>query len=327
MLYARALALAALTLTCFLSAPTAGARPAASGADAGMTVAEKSLTTTQSASSEKHSGGSDKTSAVGSEKISAASSDKIIHTKSEKSAAAVDKAQQILKAEIDNWRRLKEGDVIIESDDKGHNRFVVARILIGETPSNVWRVLTNPYEFAGKISPRMKDVQMIHDSAERSVMKCKMEVFPPLIPFISYTVESDYKLHEFVQFRRIAGSLKDFSGTWALAPRENGQATEVTYSMHVDPGLPVPQWIIRKAMKMELPQTLIALRERVVNNDATAIGGEPLKTILAVGPIETISRSDKPVPVTFYVPQKLNKKAKKNIKSKQLTLRPLGAEY
>ena len=33
--------------------------------------------------------------------------------------------------------------------------------------------------------------------------------------------------------------------------------------MHIDPGFPVPQWMIREAVKNELPQTLAALRQRV----------------------------------------------------------------
>jgi hypothetical protein len=33
--------------------------------------------------------------------------------------------------------------------------------------------------------------------------------------------------------------------------------------MYVDPGFPVPQWIIREGVKTELPRTLMALRKRV----------------------------------------------------------------
>jgi len=292
MLLARAAAVAALTVVCLLTAESVSGRPATSGAEKGFT------------------NGEDKVAADGSVKTPVGS---------EKSYDA----EKILRDETETWRRLKEGDVIVDADDKGENRFVVARILIGETPVNVWRILTNPFEFAGKISPRMKDVQILHDTAERSIMKCKMEVFPPLIPFISYTVESDYKLHESVQFKRVAGSLKDFSGTWALASREGGQATEVTYSMHVDPGLPIPQWIIRKAMKMELPRTLIALRQRVVNSDATIPGAEPLKSILAVGPSEATEKREKIASPPLFGPQKPAGKTK----SKQLSLRPNGIEF
>lgn len=315
MLHARAAAFVAIIFACLCVEDAASARPATSGADKGFTNGfEKNLSGDKAANLDKHherssDSGEDKTSGGGIERNSA-------DNNTMRNDVA---ARKLIKAETD-VRRLKDGEVLVESDDKNDNRFVVARILINDNPINVWRILTNPFEFAGKISPRMKDVEILEDTAERSVMKCKMEVFPPLIPFISYTVESDYKLHEFVQFKRVAGSLKDFSGTWALAPREGGQATEVTYSMHVDPGLPVPQWIIRKAMRMELPRTLIALRQRVTNSNATAIGAEPLKTILAVGPIDTLVRQDKPVSAVFSAPRKSVSKAKA-IKPKQVSLR------
>ncbi len=181
------------------------------------------------------------------------------------------------------WRRLKDGEVIVESDDNGATtRFVVAKILIDDSPESVWRILTNPFEFQGKISPRMKEVEMLEDKAERSVMRCRVEVFPPVLSFITYTVESEYRPCEEIVFKRIGGTLKDFKGSWALSARENGRSTVVKYSMYVDPGLPVPQWLVRKAVRMELPRTLTALRDRIRAGD-TAGGAQGLRSTMAAG--------------------------------------------
>jgi len=230
------------------------------------------------------------------------------------------------KHDSETWRRLQDGDVIVDSSDEGETRFVSARILIHETPGNVWRVLTNPYEFEGKISPRMRDVEILHDASERSVMKAKVEIFPPLIPFITYTVESEYKPFEHVTFKRVAGSLKDFRGGWHLTPREGGLSTEVSYSMYVDPGMPLPQWIIRKAIKMELPRTLNALRDRIMTTD-TAHGAD-LKTILAVGPLTGVAArlgNDSPV-LGEQVRVKGAKKSKPVVKPRQVGAKIHAAE-
>ena len=48
-----------------------------------------------------------------------------------------------------------------------------------------------------------------------------------------------------------------------MAPINGGTKTELTYSMYVDPGFFVPQWIMREGMKDELPRTLKGLKERV----------------------------------------------------------------
>ncbi len=193
------------------------------------------------------------------------------------SPAAVQDVQAGADQEL---KRLKDGEVIVESDDSGATRFVAARILIADTPEKVWRILTNPFEFQGKISPRMKEVEMLEDKAERSVMRCKVEVFPPILSYVTYTVESEYKPCEQIVFKRIGGTLKDFKGSWVLTPRDGGRATEVKYSMFVDPGVPVPQWIVRKAVRMELPRTLTALRNRIKTGD-TASGAQDQRSTLA----------------------------------------------
>jgi hypothetical protein len=46
-------------------------------------------------------------------------------------------------------------------------------------------------------------------------------------------------------------------------PANGGTKTELIYCMYIDPGFPVPQWIIREGVKSELPKTLTALRQRI----------------------------------------------------------------
>ena len=159
-------------------------------------------------------------------------------------------------------RRLNEGSVIVDITERNKIKFVVGRILIAAPPEKVWPILVNPYEFAGKISPRMKNVEVLVDQSELSVLRCNFNVCFPL-PEITYTVESRYVPGDSVEFRRVSGVIKDFKGRWALKPRNGGRTTEVIYSMFIDPGFAVPHWIVREAVKVELPRTLTALRQRV----------------------------------------------------------------
>ena len=48
-----------------------------------------------------------------------------------------------------------------------------------------------------------------------------------------------------------------------MAPADGGTKTELTYSMFIDPGFFLPQWIVREGVKGELPRTLSALRQRI----------------------------------------------------------------
>lgn len=187
--------------------------------------------------------------------------------------------------ELDGWRRMKEGEVVVQLTEANQIKYVTGKILIHDNPANVWKVLANPYEFEKKIAPHMTKVEMLTDRAEYTVMRCRFDICPP-IPSISYDVASDYRLNEEITFHRVGGAFKDFRGNWLLKPHEQGKSTEVIYSMYIDTGLPVPQWIVRKAVRMELPKTLIGLRERL-HKQSTIGGAVVTRSIMAAQGLTT----------------------------------------
>ncbi len=152
---------------------------------------------------------------------------------------------------------------MVRDENVGQTRFVAARILIDAPPSEVWPVLSNPFEFQGRISPRMKAVEVLTDREDMSVLQVSVDI-GFFLPSISYAVESRYQPQERISFKRVGGTLKDFRGYWEMLPKSEGNKTEVVYSMYVDPGIPVPQWLVRAGVREELPRTLMAMRERVM---------------------------------------------------------------
>lgn len=179
--------------------------------------------------------------------------------------------------------RLEAGEVVVDSEDIHGTKYVVGRILIDETPEKLWPVVVNPFEFQGKICHRMKSVKVITDQSNVSVLSCKVGVVFP-IPDLEYVVESRYTACKRIEFKRIRGSLRDFRGFWGLTPSAHGTKTEVTYSMYLDPGFPVPEWIVRQGCRNELPTVLTGLRKRV--NELKGSHGVPAKhNIAAAFPI------------------------------------------
>lgn len=161
-------------------------------------------------------------------------------------------------------QKLEAGEVVVGIRNVGSTKYVTGQVLINQAPDKVWPVMVNPFEFQGKISPRMKHVEVLKDKEDASVLKVTMNTFP--IPDLVYTVESKYERNDVsarIEFWRVGGSLKDFRGSWEMSPADHGKKTCLTYSMYVDPGFFVPQWIMREAVKGELPRTLIGLRNRV----------------------------------------------------------------
>lgn len=160
--------------------------------------------------------------------------------------------------------KLERGEIIVGIRNIGSQRYVTGQVLINHAPDKVWPVMVNPFEFQGKISPRMKHVEVLKDKQDVSILKVTMNTFP--LPDIQYLVESKYERTEssaLIEFWRVGGQLKDFRGFWEMSPADNGKKTCLTYSMFIDPGFFVPQWIMREAVKGELPRTLIGLRNRV----------------------------------------------------------------
>lgn len=183
--------------------------------------------------------------------------------------------------------RLEKGQVVVGLRTVGATKYVTGSIIIDQPASHIWPVMTNPFEFQGKISPRMKTVEMIVDKADESVMKVTMDL-GFFIPNFNYVVDSKYQRNERIDFKRIGGTLKDFSGSWEITEVDGGKRTQLTYAMFVDPGFYVPQWIVREGMKRELPDMLTCLRKRV---DAVYLHASPLehRSILASRP-EHINR-------------------------------------
>jgi carbon monoxide dehydrogenase subunit G len=163
---------------------------------------------------------------------------------------------------IDYQKRLAQGEIIVGLRNEGATRLVTGTVVINEPPSRVWPIMVNPFEFQGKISPRMKTVEVVVDKADSSILKVTLDM-SFLVQNFTYVVESNYSNGERIDFHRIGGVLKDFKGSWDMRPIDGGNKTELIYSMFVDTGFFVPQWMMREGVKGELPRTLKALRERV----------------------------------------------------------------
>lgn len=187
-------------------------------------------------------------------------------------AANADKA-------LTDAERLGKGEVIVGLKSVGNTKYVTGTILLDHSPEQVWPIMVNPYEFQGKISPRMKTIEVVLDKSDQSILRVTLDM-GFLLPNFTYTVDSKYLHNERIDFKRLSGTLKDFSGSWEMKPADNGTKTALTYSMFIDPGFFVPQWIMREGVKVELPSTLTGLRKRLENVYEHQKALEP-KSILA----------------------------------------------
>jgi hypothetical protein len=79
-------------------------------------------------------------------------------------------------------------------------------------------------------------------------------------PKLTYEIRASYNPPSRVAIERISGDLRVLRGSWAL--QSDGADTIAHYAVDLAPGFWVPHWIVRAALRRDLPKMLRALRAR-----------------------------------------------------------------
>jgi hypothetical protein len=71
---------------------------------------------------------------------------------------------------------------------------------------------------------------------------------------------AEYEDFRRIRFSHVSGDLRENQGTWEFTPSESGESTIVTYNARVVPRNYVPRWLMRAALRSDLPALLKGLR-------------------------------------------------------------------
>jgi len=156
--------------------------------------------------------------------------------------------------------RLERGEVVVSTGAPERPRAIAAAILIDASPARVWGVMVDCPR-APEFVPGMRECRVLEHAADHEVIQHRVKLFA-LLPEVTYTFRADYRQGERIDFARTGGDLKELKGSWTLEPA--GQRTLVRYSVYLDPGFLVPQWVVRRSLQHDLPELLRALRTRVM---------------------------------------------------------------
>jgi hypothetical protein len=80
------------------------------------------------------------------------------------------------------------------------------------------------------------------------------------VPKLTYVIRATYNRPAMVSIERISGDLRTLRGSWEL--KSDGDYTIAHYTVDLAPGFWVPNWIVRTALRKDLPKMLRALRSR-----------------------------------------------------------------
>jgi len=81
------------------------------------------------------------------------------------------------------------------------------------------------------------------------------------LPTFEHVFRLDYTPYTRIDVHRVSGPIALMEGTWWLLPQENGVSLLV-YELSLDPGMPIPRFLVRATLKRDLPKVMAAVRER-----------------------------------------------------------------
>ena len=76
------------------------------------------------------------------------------------------------------------------------------------------------------------------------------------VPKVSYEIRASYDQPSRVSIERVSGDLRTLRGSWQLG--QEGDYTIAHYTVDLVPGFWVPQWLVRSALRRDLPKMLRA---------------------------------------------------------------------
>ena len=164
-------------------------------------------------------------------------------------------------------RQLAAGEAVVATTsaiDPGHPRGRIrAAVRIQASPEAIWAVMTDCQQAPAYV-PGLKRCRRIDGAPDGSWQDIEHEVrLSWLLPTVRYVLHCQLDPPRRIDFSRISGDLKEEEGTWLLSPTADGTATVVGYEVYVDPGFWIPQALVVRSLRKDLPAALTGLRHRV----------------------------------------------------------------
>ena len=124
----------------------------------------------------------------------------------------------------------------------------------------VWSLITSCGE-AVHLVPGLVACDVVETAPDGSWQRIRHVMdYSWYVPKLTYEIRASYDPPSSVSIERISGDLRMLRGSWAL--QSDGDDTIAHYTVDLAPGFWVPHWIVRAALRRDLPKMLRALRAR-----------------------------------------------------------------
>ena len=151
-------------------------------------------------------------------------------------------------------------DVAVSLDAGEQSGSASASVRIHARREVVWSLITSCAE-ALRLVPGLKACDVVETAPDRTWQRIRHVMdYSWYLPKLTYEIRASYDAPSRVSIERISGDLRILRGSWVL--QNEGGDTIARYNVDLAPGFWVPHWIVRAALRRDLPKMLRALRTR-----------------------------------------------------------------
>jgi len=135
-----------------------------------------------------------------------------------------------------------------------------ATIRVHARRETVWALLTS-CATALELVTGLQECQVIDTAPDGSWQLIRQVIdYSWCVPKVTYVLRDTYDYPRRILIERESGDLRTLKAVWYL--ESDGDFTVLRYSFEVTPGFWVPRWLVRIALKHDLPKMLRTLRTR-----------------------------------------------------------------
>jgi Polyketide cyclase / dehydrase and lipid transport len=165
----------------------------------------------------------------------------------------------------------QHGDIEVGAavDSAAQSGSVNATVRIHARREVVWPLVTS-CEVALETVPGLAACEVLDAAPDRTWQRIRQVIdYSWYLPRLTYELRASYEYPSRVSIERVAGDLRSLKGSWYL--ESDGDFTVAHYSLDLAPGFWVPRWLVRAALRRDLPKMLRALRARAESSQQGAV--------------------------------------------------------
>jgi ribosome-associated toxin RatA of RatAB toxin-antitoxin module len=134
-----------------------------------------------------------------------------------------------------------------------------ASIEIAATPQELFEIVADLAAYPEWVQG-MEEVEILEENGDGYPHRATMQV-DAQIRTLRYTLVYDYDYPGEISWRSESGDVKQLDGAYRFLPQED-ETTLVEYELTIDPGFPVPGFLVRQAQKTIMNSALEGLKSQ-----------------------------------------------------------------